>query len=803
MLIRNHPVASAISLACAGYAVLAGAASMLGWFLHVPRLTDWFNQGISMLPNTALCAILGGVATALTATRGKPWKLTAASLAAGAMALIGGLTLGEHLSGFDLGIDALMSEASWGQNAAAAPMRMGPPASSSYLILGTALILSARGNRSRRIGSMLTVTAIFIAMLSITGYWFGADQLFGVAKYTGIALQTSIVIAVLSIGIMATIPDYGITAALCRNDTGGAVFRRLLVPIIVIPLVLGWLRILGQNADLYDLEFGTALRTLIEIALLFGLLWWTANSIGEHSMSARSAESRLAAIVESSEDAIVSKTLDGVIQSWNSGAERVFGYTAAEVVGRHISLIIPPERMSEEANILDRIRRGNPVEHFETVRVRKDGQAIDISLTVSPIRDANGRIVGASKIARDVTLRKQLENHRDELLESERLARAEAERASHLKDEFLATLSHELRTPLNAIVGWSQILDVESDRSELEEGLDAIQRNARAQAHLIEDLLDMSRIISGKVRLEVQPVNMATVVEAAIDSVRPAADAKSIRLRKVLDDHAAPISGDPNRLQQVVWNLLTNAIKFTPKEGKIDVILNKANSHLDLTVRDNGIGIAKESLPIIFERFRQVDSSTTRSYGGLGIGLSIVKQLVELHGGSVTAESEGEGKGATFVITLPILPLRQEESNDPPSGLHLDADALNLTGVKVLIVDDEPDARALVERMLAQCGAEIRSAGSAIEGLNELRSFQPDVLVSDIGMPGTDGYQFIKSVRGLAPELGGKTPAIALTAFARSEDRMKAMLAGYQVHVSKPIEPRELAVTVQSLSQRN
>ncbi len=385
---------------------------------------------------------------------------------------------------------------------------------------------------------------------------------------------------------------------------------------------------------------------------------------------------------------------------------------------------------------------------------------------------------------------------------SERAARGEAERASHLKDEFLATLSHELRTPLNAIVGWAQILDTDSDQEELEEGLDAIRRNAYSQTRLIEDLLDLSRIISGKVRLDVQSVDLASVINAALESVRPAADAKEIRLNKMIDPHAGPVSGDPTRLQQVVWNLLTNSIKFTPKEGKVDIILEHVNSHLELTIHDTGIGIDPEYLPIIFERFRQVDSSTTRSYGGLGIGLSIVKQLIELHGGTVRAKSGGEGQGATFIITLPLSPIRGNGSREHPTAAthsKLDWGELDLAGVKVLVVDDEPDARALIQRVLSQCGAEVCTAGSAAEGLEQLRLFQPHVLVSDIGMPVTDGYQFIRAVRNLAPDEGGKTPAIALTAFARSEDRMNAMLAGYQVHVAKPIEPQELAVTVRTL----
>lgn len=915
------PASSARTAIIGGsFGIFAGMVDLLGWAFDIPRLTDWTNEGISMFPNAALCGMFVGMAIIFTAIADVPWKITTARVFAVLSVLLAGLVLSQHISGINLGIDTLVFERDWGQAAAAAPMRMGVPASTSYLLLGVATVLVSMKDRGRRMATWLAVATSMIAMLSITGYWFGANQLFGIAKFTGIALLTSSVIAALSIAMIALVPEHGFGATLRRKDAGGQLFRRLLVPIIVVPLILGWLRILGQNADFYDLSFGTALRTLIEISLFVAIIWWTANSISWHEKTAQSAESRLAAIIESSEDAIIGTSLDGTISTWNAGAEKMFGYSAAEAIEHPVTMLLPLNRIDEETDILARIKRGEPVAHFETIRVRKDGERISVSLTVSPIKDSGGEIVGASKIARDITsrkrdeerlravveatpecvkivaldgslefmnhaglcmiegnsepsiqgasvydliapehredwierhqricagerlswefeiiglkgtrrwmethavplplpdgrtaqlavsreitARKQFEQEREKLLESERRARGEAERASQLKDEFLATLSHELRTPLNAIVGWSQILDRDSDQEELREGLDAIQRNAFAQARLIEDLLDMSRIISGKVRLDVQSVDLASVIAAAVDSVRPAADAKGIILRKVIDPHAGNVSGDPTRLQQVVWNLLSNSIKFTPKAGKIDVILERVNSHLELTVHDTGIGIALEHLPVIFERFRQVDSSTTRSYGGLGIGLSIVKQLIELHGGSVRAKSAGEGQGSTFVISLPLSPIRGEEDREHPrSGKMADFKTaqVNLAGVKVLVVDDEPDARALVKRVLMQCGAEVSTAGCAAEGLAQLREFSPDVVVSDIGMPGTDGYQFIREVRSLDASEGGKTPAIALTAFARSEDRMRAMMAGYQVHVAKPIEPQELAVTVHSL----
>jgi PAS domain S-box-containing protein len=523
----------------------------------------------------------------------------------------------------------------------------------------------------------------------------------------------------------------------------------------------------------------------------------------------RSEEARatLAAIVESSDDAIIGKSLDGTIRTWNDGARRLYGYEAHEVIGKPITILLPPDRVPEEDQILERIRRGERVEHFETQRLAKDGRVIDVSLTVSPIRDSSGRVIGASKIARDITERKAA---REALLAGERAARAEAERVSRMKDEFLATLSHELRTPLNAILGWAQILRAsEPTPGDLGQGLETIERNARLQAQLIEDLLDMSRIISGKVRLDVQRVDLSAVIDAAVETVRPAAEAKGVRMAKLIDPHAGPVRGDPNRLQQVVWNLLSNAIKFTPRGGRVEVALERVNSNVEITVSDTGVGISPDFLPYVFERFRQADASSTRRHGGLGLGLSIVKHLAELHGGTVRARSAGEGKGASFIVHLPLSPARIEEPDrhhptaagpDPAAATRQDAPSLE--GLKVLVVDDEPDARLLVARILSDHRAEVVTTASADEALPALQRERPQVLISDIGMPEVDGYELMRRVRSMSSGNGGAVPAVALTAFARPEDRLRALHAGYQMHVAKPVEPAELVAVVASLAGR-
>ena len=428
--------------------------------------------------------------------------------------------------------------------------------------------------------------------------------------------------------------------------------------------------------------------------------------------------------------------------------------------------------------------------------------------------DGAGRPTRLVAVAVDVSDAKAADAQRTQLLDAERAARSEAERASRLKDDFLATLSHELRTPLNAIVGWSVMLRgagtdaATTDATDLAEGLEAIERNARVQTQLIEDLLDVSRIIAGKLRLDVQHVELGPVVDAAVAAVTPAAMAKSVRLQKVIDPRAAVVFGDPSRLQQVIWNLLSNALKFTPKGGRVQVAVARVNSHVELTVTDTGKGITADFLPHVFDRFRQQDGSTTRTYGGLGLGLAIVRHLVELHGGTVEARSDGEGTGATFVVSLP---LKAAERPDEPSaqpargtspGMGACPDSPSLRGVRVLAVDDEPDARYLVKRILQQCDAVVTTAASVPEALAALAAGSFDVIVTDIGMPEQDGYDLIRQVRALPADAGGKLPAVALTALARVEDRRRALLAGFQIHVPKPVDPAELLAVVASVAGR-
>ena len=511
----------------------------------------------------------------------------------------------------------------------------------------------------------------------------------------------------------------------------------------------------------------------------------------------------LAALIESADDAIISKTLEGIITSWNKGAERIFGYTADEVIGKPVTILIPEGQKDEEPTILARLRAGERIEHYETTRVRKDGTHIDISLTVSPIKGPKGDIIGASKIARDITEQKQARKELDE-------AYRQAEESSRLKEEFLATISHELRTPLSAILGWARMLRLgQLSEENAAKALDTIERNARAQAQLIDDLLDVSRIVTGKLRMDVRPSDPNAFIDAAVESVRPAAEAKGVRVQKVIDTGLISIPGDPVRLQQVVWNLLSNAIKFTPRGGRVQIRSERVNSHLEIVVSDTGQGIASDFLPHVFDRFRQADQKTSRQHGGMGLGLAIVRHLVELHGGNVSAISEGEGQGATFTVRLPISPIYQLDSSGArvhPAARDLlppNEPTERLDGLRILIVDDEPDTRDLLRQGLEYCGASVRVAGSAPEAVDAIVAEIPDILISDIGMPGIDGYDLIRQIRELPADAGGKVAAVALTAYTRVEDRLHALRAGYDMHVPKPVELAELVAVAATVARRN
>ena len=522
--------------------------------------------------------------------------------------------------------------------------------------------------------------------------------------------------------------------------------------------------------------------------------------------------------------ATLEATTDGILVTDEHGNITDFNTKFTELWRLSPAMLDPLEREALKEAICNQLKdpqaflattneiyAASPSESFDMLHFNDGG----VFERFSRIQFVNDRNVGRVWSFRDITQHKRLfeaaekaSEERKRLLEREQAARTEAEHANAMKDEFLATLSHELRTPLGAILGWALILRrSENGISEFQKGLEVIERNARVQTQLIEDLLDMSRIISGKVRLDIQPVEPFSFIESALETVRPAADARGIRLDQLLDPAAGPISGDPNRLQQVVWNLLSNAIKFTPRGGRVRILLQRADSHVEISVADTGIGIKPGFLPHVFERFRQSDPSITRPYGGLGLGLAIVKHLIELHGGTVKADSQGEGCGATFSVNLPLMAIytstaRTKWVHPGATTTGLSFEPVDLSGIKILVVDDEPDTRDLIRRVLEECKAEVLTAASASEALTMIELERPHLLVSDIGMPEIDGYEFLRRVRTLSQKIGVHIPAVALTAYAGPEDKTRALRAGFLVHIAKPVEPSELVATLANLAGR-
>jgi PAS domain S-box-containing protein len=521
--------------------------------------------------------------------------------------------------------------------------------------------------------------------------------------------------------------------------------------------------------------------------------------------AAREALQRLTFHVQNTPLAVVEWDNEFRVSLWSEGAERLFGWNAREILGKRVSdwNFVVPEDLEAVESV--RLRQRDGMERQGVIcnrNFRKDGSIVHCEWYNSVLSDEDGNLVSVLSLVLDVTARKRAETERNELLAREREARKHAEEADRLKDEFLATLSHELRTPLTAIFGWASILrNGEVPDSEFPEALAIIERNARAQARLVDELLDVSRIITGNLQVDLRPIDMSTVVELASNGLRPAAQAKNISLEFESNNEGLIVRADQNRLRQVVWNLILNAIKFTPRGGRVTVRTSREDQFVRIVVQDNGEGISEEFLPHVFDRFRQAEGSISRKQGGLGLGLAVVRHLTELHGGVVSAESEGPGRGATFSVTLPLV----EDDSAKAAVVERGESAvskqakLRLQGLRVLIVEDDDDSRSLLAMMLKRNGADVSTASSSGEALSAIKSAPPDVLVSDIGLPGEDGYELIRKVQEAGLGNGRIRAAIALTGYAGEKDRERALAAGYSTHLAKPVEPIELVTTIAEL----
>jgi PAS domain S-box-containing protein len=568
--------------------------------------------------------------------------------------------------------------------------------------------------------------------------------------------------------------------------------------------------LLGKFMIYYDAPH---LFTGREVLLARIVAGHVALALGRHlrERALRASQERFLKAFKANPDAMSIRRLgDGRYVEVNDSFLRMTGYSRADIIGRDVgSLKIMVDRQ-DIGKIAAMLEERGTVDKFE-FRFRTKAGEVRAGLLSAEVIELEGEPHSLT-VTSDITERKRVEEHNAELLAREQASSAQSEAANRMKDEFLATVSHELRTPLTAILGWANMLRRrELDPATAAHAFEAIERNARSQAQIIDDILDVSRIITGKLRLSVRPIDALTVVHEAIDAVRPAAEAKGIKILTAMEAGACTFMGDPNRMQQVIWNLLANAIKFTAHGGGVEVRLARPGSHVEIAVSDTGQGISAEFLPYVFDRFRQADSSYQRKHGGLGLGLSIVRHIVEMHGGTVQARSAGEGAGATFVLRIPLAaagrssfhageaPEPAETARPTPASASREA---ALAGFKVLLVDDEPDTLHMLKLLLEQSGATVEACGSAAEALRAAREREPDVLISDIGMPGEDGYALINKIRALELERGGRLPAIALTAYAAAEDRSQALAAGYQRHVTKPVDPDDLVAVVAALLGR-
>jgi PAS domain S-box-containing protein len=787
---------SRVVLALGAYVAGAGLISFAGWAADVPRLTSWDGSGISIQPNTTVAAMAAGLAMILAAG-GRRRAAAAAGAVAGA---IGAATLFQHATGVDLGIDTLLTFGRpWGGAATVAPGRMGLPSSLSWTLLGVGAVLQSGDARMRRAAAACGLLVATIAALSLIGHLFGAGVLYSMPRLTAIALQTSTMLLAAGIGLVAAIPERQPMRSLVEDGGAGLLTRRTLPFVIVLPVVVGWLRIAGEEAGLYDTAMGTALLVLALIGMLCAVLWWGAVAVERHErevIASAALRARAELVLREVRDhfLVLDEELRYVFV--NDAVCAATGKAREELLGKRMFDVFPDLAATPFETIARRVAATREAETIENRYEPWD------RWSENRIYPAPGG--GVAVLSIDLTERKRAERamadvavERERLLAAAESARADAERANRAKDDFLAVLSHELRSPLNAMLGWVRVLQRAGAADPMvERAVETLERNIWAQSQVIDDLLDVSRIDSGKLELDRTRVDLAAAVRFAVESMRPQAAAKQLAIDLAIAVEPLDVDGEAVRLQQIVANLLHNAIKFTPEGGRIGVRLATGAGFADLEVSDSGVGIAPELLPRIFERFVQADSSTTRRHGGLGLGLAIVSTLTTLHGGTVAAASDGEGKGARFTVRLPLAAAAVVRELHPPAA---DA-AQDLGAVEILLVEDDADSREALGMALAETGARVRHTASVAEALAAYDAKPPDIVVSDIGMPGGDGYALIREIRRREGGGGRRTAAIAMTGFASRHDREAALHAGFDEHIGKPVSIAALLARLRALA---
>jgi len=788
--------------------VAGGAATIVGLVLLAaavggPRWAGLTSLGgVATRANAALGIALCGVAAmALSPERVTGWRRYVGLATAGLALFLGLATLLEHVAGLDLGIDHFLFDQAASPAGVTVTARMNVEGALSLCVSAAALLArELPGPRALGIARLLASLMLGSALLALLGY---AYEIMPIERArVSETMPTALGVLALGVSLMVSRPTHGAISLLASDTPGGIMLRRLLLPALLVPAVLGWLRLIGERRRWYEPEVGAALMVLAVTCVFTFVVWWSAQSTSriararDRAEAARRAlDQRIARLVEGISQGFLSFDRELRLTYVNARGEQMLRRSRRTMLGASAKTVFAGS-LPDVAEATSRA-----LAEVDTFEFEAHFPELERWLEVHLIPSADGMTV----LCLDVSERRRREEERRELLESERAARAEAERANRIKDEFLATVSHELRTPLNAILGWSQILASERARpNDLPQGLATIRRNAQLQAQLIDDLLDVARIVNGKLRLELARTDVREVVEAAVASVRQAADGRGLTLEVVSSDTAVWVQGDAARLQQVVTNLLSNSIKFTPRGGAVRAHLVRMGAEVLVAVHDTGQGIEAELLPHIFERFRQADSSIRRKHGGLGLGLALVRSLVELHGGRVAVHSAGLGQGSTFEVRLPLLADAEHQAT-PPGGVEArrqlaSAGRATLRGIRVLVVDDELDARLLARRILEEAGATVRVAGSAEEALSLIRQDVPHVLVTDIGMPDVDGYELVRRLRALEPQLGVVVPTVALTAFVRDVDRERARSIGFDAHIPKPLDPSELTSVIGQLA---
>jgi signal transduction histidine kinase/ActR/RegA family two-component response regulator len=657
-----------------------------------------------------------------------------------------------------------------------------------------------------------------IASLSLAGYVFGADPLYSIPRLTTIAVQTSSILLAVGIGLIAAVPERQPMRGLLEDSAAGVLTRRILPFIVFIPLILGRLRVWGQDAGLYDTAMGTALLVLGLVVFLCGLLWWSAGSVRGHERATSALNARLRTSIRELEAVFsaapvgiaVSRDRDCRDVTVNAAFARLLGIderTNASRTGpsaEELPFRFLDQRGDEipgpDLPLQVAARDGKAVVGRTLVLVRADGERLILVGSAVPVDHAKGEAEGAIAVFVNTTAEHRASAEREALLSMAEQARAEAETANRAKDEFLAVLSHELRSPLNAMLGWVRILqEAAAGNAMVDRAVETLERNIWAQTKVINDLLDISRITSGKFQLERARVDLAALIAGIVDSLRPMAAGKRLTLDVTVPPQRLDVDGDAGRLEQVVGNVLHNAIKFTPDGGRIALRLRDGGGRAELEIADDGQGIEAELLPRVFDRFVQSEGSTTRRHGGLGLGLAIVKHLALLHGGTVRAESEGRGRGARFTIGLPLASAAPGKSADGPPVSAAGHDT-RLSSLDVLLVDDDADSREALGLSIGQSGARVRVVASVREALGAYDASVPDLLLSDIGMPEEDGYALIRAIREREDGTGRRTVAIAMTGFASRQDYEAALRAGFDEHVAKPVDPTALLERIRVLT---